>query len=213
MIRLVLADDQTLVREGIRGLLELTDDIQVVGEAADGGEALDAVAAVRPDVLLLDVRMPVHSGIDVLRRLAAARQLPPTILLTTFDDDEALLAGMHAGARGFLLKDVSFETLTAAIRAVARGETLIRPAVTERAIRTIEESPPAIESLDPPDRLTPREVEVLRLIAAGWSNREIADAIGTREGTVKNHISSVLSKLGVRDRTRAVLRALELGLI
>ncbi len=213
MIRLVLVDDQTLVRQGIRGLLELTDDITVVGEAADGNEALDVVAATPPDVLLLDVRMPVLDGIEVVRRLAAADRLPPTILLTTFDDDEALLAGMRAGARGFLLKDVTFETLTDAIRAVARGETLIRPAVTERAIRSVEQHPPDIESLDRPDPLTQREAEVLRLLAAGWSNREIAEAIHTREGTVKNHISSILSKLGVRDRTRAVLRGLELGLI
>jgi DNA-binding NarL/FixJ family response regulator len=213
VIRLVLVDDQTLVRQGIRGLLELTGDISVVGEASDGGEALEVVPAARPDVLLLDVRMPVLGGIEVMRRLAAAQALPATILLTTFDDDEALLAGMRAGARGFLLKDVTFETLTEAIRAVARGETLIRPAVTERAIRSVEKSPPEIESLDRPDPLTPRELEVLRLMAAGWSNREIAGAIGTREGTVKNHISSVLSKLGVRDRTRAVLRGLDLGLI
>ena len=213
MIRLVLVDDQTLVRRGIRGLLELTQDIQVVGEAADGGEALAVVAATRPDVLLLDVRMPVLDGVEVARRLAAGGQLPPTILLTTFDDDEALLAGMRAGARAFLLKDVTFEALTEAIRAVARGETLILPAVTDRARRGAQHLAPEIESLDRPDPLTPREAEVLRLLAAGWSNREIADAIGTREGTVKNHISSVLSKLGVRDRTRAVLRALELGLL
>lgn len=213
MIRLVLVDDQTLVRRGIRGLLELTEDLAVVGEAADGAEALAVVAAQRPDVLLLDVRMPVLDGIEVARRLGAVGQLPPTILLTTFDDDEALLAGMRAGARGFLLKDVTFETLTDAIRAVARGESLIRPAVTERALKAVERVAPEFDSLERPDPLTPREVEVLRLLAAGWSNREIADAIGTREGTVKNHISSVLSKLGVRDRTRAVLRGLELGLI
>ncbi|HVN30708.1 MAG TPA: response regulator transcription factor [Thermoanaerobaculaceae bacterium] len=213
MIRLVLVDDQTLVRRGIRGLLELTEDIVVIGEAGDGGEALDLVAAKSPDVLLLDVRMPVLDGIEVVRRLAAAHRLPPTILLTTFDDDEALLAGMRAGARGFLLKDVTLETLTDAIRAVARGETLIRPAVTERALKALEQLRPELASLDRPDPLTPREIEVLRLLAAGWSNREIAGAIGTREGTVKNHISSVLSKLGVRDRTRAVLRGLELRLI
>lgn len=192
MIRLVLVDDQTLVRRGIRGLLELTEDIVVVGEAADGSEALSVVVARRPDVLLLDVRMPALGGVEVVQRLAAIRRLPPTILLTTFDDDEALLAGMRAGARGFLLKDVTFETLADAIRAVARGETLIRPAVTERALKGVGQLAPDFESLDRPDPLTPREAEVLRLLASGWSNKEIAVAIGTREGTVKNHISSVL---------------------
>jgi DNA-binding NarL/FixJ family response regulator len=213
MIRLVLVDDQTLVRHGIRGLLQLTSDIEVVGEAADGGEALDVIPRCRPDVVLLDVRMPVLSGPEVLARLGERSSVPPTILLTTFDDDEALVAGMRAGARGFLLKDVTFETLTDGIRAVARGESLIRPAVTERVLKGLEHLRPEFESLERPDPLTRRELEVLRLMAAGWSNREISDALSTSEGTVKNHISSILSKLGVRDRTRAVLRALELGLV
>jgi DNA-binding NarL/FixJ family response regulator len=213
MIRLVLVDDQTLVRHGIRGLLELTDDIEVVGEATDGGEALEVIPRCRPDVVLLDVRMPILSGPEVLARLGATAAPPSTILLTTFDDDEALISGMRAGARGFLLKDVSFETLTDAIRAVSRGESLIRPAVTERILKGLEQLRPAFERMETPDPLTRREAEVLRLMAAGWSNREIAEALSTSEGTVKNHISSILSKLGVRDRTRAVLRGLELGAI
>lgn len=213
MIRVVLVDDQTLMRRGLRGLLDLTEDLTVVAEAADGEEALQVIAGAAPDVVLLDVRMPKLTGVEVLKRLRAMDRLPPTILLTTFDDDAALLEGIRAGARGFLLKDVSFERLTEAIRRVAAGETLIRPAVTERVLRGLEGLRPEFESLDPPDALSRRETEVLRLMAGGYNNREIADALGSSEGTIKNHVSSILSKLGVRDRTRAVLKALELGYI
>jgi len=213
MIRVVLVDDQTLMRRGLRGLLDLTEDVRVVGEASDGEEALRAISEAAPDVVLLDVRMPKLSGIEVLKELRARGSLPPTLLLTTFDDDAALLEGIRAGARGFLLKDVSLERLTEAIRAVAAGETLIRPAVTERVLKGLGQIPADFESLDPPDPLTRRELEILRLMAGGYSNREIADAFGTSEGTIKNHASSILSKLGVRDRTRAVLKALELGWI
>lgn len=213
MIRVVLVDDQTLVRSGIRGLLALTEDIQVVGEASDGDEAVRVIASVNPDVVLLDVRMPGCSGIEVLKTLKGKGRLPPTILLTTFDDDEALLEGMRAGARGFLLKDISLERLTENIRNIAAGLTAIRPAITERVLQGIREAASPFPSLDLPDRLTNRESEILRLMAGGFNNREIADAIGTSEGTVKNHVSSILSKLGVRDRVRAVLRGVELGYI
>ena len=211
MIRVVLVDDQTLVRRGICSLLELAGDITIVAEASDGEEGIAAIRRERPDVVLLDVRMPGKNGLDVLRDLQGA--LPPTILLTTFDDDEALLEAVKAGARGYLLKDVSLERLTDAIRSVAAGGTVIRPALTERVLRGLEHVRRDFDALDPPDPLTKREVEVLRLMAGGYSNREIADALGTAEGTVKNHASSILSKLGVRDRTRAVLKALERGYI
>ena len=213
MIRVVLVDDQTLVRRGVRALLELAGDITIVAEADDGVEGAAVIRRERPDVVLLDIRMPKASGLDLLRELREAGELPPTILLTTFDDDEALLEGVRAGARGYLLKDVSLEQLTGAIRAVAAGETLIRPAVTERVLRGLEHVRRDFDALDPPDPLTKREIEILRLMAGGYSNREIADALGTAEGTVKNHASSILSKLGVRDRTRAVLKALERGYI
>jgi DNA-binding NarL/FixJ family response regulator len=213
MIRVVLVDDQTLVRRGLRALLDLAGDIAVVGEAGDGLEGATVIRRERPDVVLLDVRMPKASGLDLLRDLRRANELPPTILLTTFDDDEALIEGVKAGARGYLLKDVSLEQLTGAIRAVAAGETLIRPAVTERVLRGLEHVRRDFEALEPPDPLTKREVEILRLMAGGYSNREIAEALGTAEGTIKNHASSILSKLGVRDRTRAVLKALERGYI
>jgi DNA-binding NarL/FixJ family response regulator len=213
VIRVLLVDDQTLMRKGLRGLLDLTEDVRVVAEASDGEEALQILEDAAPDVILLDVRMPKLSGVDLLKRLRQEGRLPATILLTTFDDDAALLEGIRAGARGFLLKDVSFERLTEAIRRVAAGETLIRPAVTERVLRGLENLRPEFESLDPPDALSRRETEILRLMAGGYNNREIAEALHTTEGTVKNHVSNILSKLGVRDRTRAVLKALELGYI
>ena len=213
MIRVVLVDDQTLVRRGIRSLLELAGDIAIAAEAGDGEEAIQVIRREKPDVVLLDVRMPKQDGVAVLRTLQAAGDLPPTILLTTFDDDESLLEGVKAGARGYLLKDVSLEHLTDAIRTVAQGGTVIRPAITERVLRGLEHVRRDFDALSPPDPLTKREVEILRLMAGGYSNREIADALGTAEGTVKNHASSILSKLGVRDRTRAVLKAFELKLV
>jgi DNA-binding NarL/FixJ family response regulator len=211
VIRIVIVDDQTLLRNGLRSLLALVADFEVVGEARDGDEALTVIRARAPDVVLLDVRMPRRDGIAVLAALG--EQAPPTLLLTTFDDDEALLAGVRAGARGFLLKDVSFEQLEAAIRGIAAGETLIRPTITEAATRALGGRRIEFERSVQPEALTPREREVLRLMAGGFSNREIADALGTSEGTAKNHASSIFAKLGVRDRTRAVLRALELGVI
>jgi DNA-binding NarL/FixJ family response regulator len=213
VIRVALVDDQTLVRQGIRGLLELTDDIRVVAEAGDGEEAPPLIVKARPDVLLLDVRMPCRSGLEVIDELRRRAALPPTIVLTTFDDDDVVLRAVRAGARGFLLKDVSLEQLTGAIRAVAAGQTLVQPALTERVARRLTETPTAFASLERPDPLTRREIQILRLLSGGYSNREIAQTLGAAEGTIKNHISSILSKLGVRDRTRAVLRAIEKGYI
>ena len=211
MIRVVLVDDQTLVRSGIRGLLELTPDIRVVAEAADGASAPGVIAGAQADVLLLDVRMPHVSGIELLRREGAA--LPPTILLTTFDDDDALFDGMRAGARGFLLKDISLERLADGIRSVAAGATLFRPALTERTRASYERSSAGTAPAPMHTALTARETEILALMAAGFNNAEIAAALGPSEGTIKNHVSSILAKLGVRDRVRAVLRGLELGCI
>jgi DNA-binding NarL/FixJ family response regulator len=213
MIRVALVDDQTLVRKGIRGLLETTEDIGVVGEASDGEAGVRMIAEVAADVVLLDVRMPRKNGVEVLKDPRLAGRLPPTILLTTFDDDAVLLEGLRAGARGFLLKDVSVERLTDSIRAVARGELMVLPAVTERVLAGLEHVRRDFESAELPDPLTSRETQVLRLMAGGHSNREIAEALGASEGTIKNHASSIFSKLGVRDRTRAVLKALELGCI
>jgi DNA-binding NarL/FixJ family response regulator len=209
MIRVWLVDDQMLVRSGIRGLLDMTPDIRVVAEAADGAQAEAMIGSVAADVLLLDVRMPVCSGVELLRR--QVRALPPAILLTTFDDDDALFDGMRAGARGFLLKDISLERLAEGIRSVAAGQTLFRPVLTERTRASYERSTVASDTLH--TALTERETEILALMAAGFNNAEIAQALGPSEGTVKNHVSSILSKMGVRDRLRAVLRGLELGYI
>jgi DNA-binding NarL/FixJ family response regulator len=209
MIRVFLADDERLIRQGFRKLLELDGAIAVVGEAADGAEALALVPAAAPDVLLLDVRMPRVSGLDVLDRLGDGR--PPTLVLTTFDDAELLLRAVRAGARGFLAKDVSLDELVAAIRALARGDTWFQPALTASLRRGIEARPHDRAALA--ERLTDRERDVLRLMAGGYSNREIADVLDTAEGTVKNQVSSILGKLGVRDRTRAVLKAIETGVI
>jgi DNA-binding NarL/FixJ family response regulator len=212
MIRVVLVDDQTLVRSGICGLLNLTPDIQVVAEAADGLQAIAVIAQHQPDVVLLDVRMPNCSGIQLLQTHGA--QLPPTILLTTFDDDGALFEGMRAGAKGFLLKDISLERLAEGIRSVVAGATLFRPALTERTRASYEVSSgfqkPPTQILQ---ALSVRETEILALMAAGFSNAEIAAALGPSEGTIKNHVSHILAKLEVRDRVRAVLRGLELGYI
>ena len=211
MIRVVLVDDQTLVRSGIRGLLDLTPDIRVVAEAADGVEAMRAIELAKPDAVLLDVRMPTSSGVDLLRRHGAL--LPPTIMLTTFDDDEALFDCMRLGARGFLLKDISLERLADGIRRVVAGQTLFRPGLTERARSSYEHAAAADRAHGPQELLTARETEVQALIAGGFNNAEIALALGPSEGTIMNHVSSILSKLGVRDRVKAVLRGLELGCI
>jgi DNA-binding NarL/FixJ family response regulator len=161
-------------------------------------------------VVLLDVRIPKKNGLEVLRELQQLKSPPSTIILTTFDDDQVLLEGIKAGAKGYLLKDVSLKDLATAVRTVAAGSTLINPAITERVLRTLRSDVPA-GSIEMVEALTRREVEILRLLAAGYSNREISEAFGVQEGTIKNHVSNILSKLGVRDRTRAVLRAIELG--
>ena len=213
MIKVMLVDDQNLVRKGVRSLLELSEEIEVVAEAADGAEAIRMVPEVEPDVVLLDMRMPGLSGLDVLRELAAGDALPPTIILTTFDDDELVLAGIQAGARGYLLKDVALADLVNAIKTVAEGGSIVKPAVTQRLLKGLGNLHNEFSSLDRPDPLTDRETEILRLMAGGYSNKEIANSLGVAEGTVKNHFSNILSKMGVRDRTRAVLKAFELGQI
>jgi DNA-binding NarL/FixJ family response regulator len=213
MIRVVLVDDQTLVRQGIRSLLELSDNIRVIAEAADGKQAVELIPRIAPDVVLMDMRMPVMSGLEALQYMAEHGTLKPTIILTTFDDDQLVLAGLKAGARGYLLKDVSLDQLVDAIQTVAAGGSLVQPAVTQRLLSGLEGMHNDFTSLDRPDPLTERETEILRLMAGGYSNKEIANSLGVAEGTVKNHVSNILSKLGVRDRTRAVLKAFELKLV
>jgi DNA-binding NarL/FixJ family response regulator len=208
VIRVVLVEDQTIVREGLRALLALNADITIAGEAGDGEEALAVIEREKPDVVLLDLRMPRLDGLGVLRAIKT-----PALILTTFDDDAMLFEAVRAGAKGWLLKDVSLERLTTAIRTVAAGGTCIEPVITERIVRALDGSGVAFESAALPEALTDREKTILRFLAGGYSNREISGMLKISDGTVKNHISSVLSKLGVRDRTRAVLKAIDLGLI
>jgi len=174
---------------------------------------LEQLPQLRSGCLITDLRMPGMSGIDVLNSLAQSNQLPATIILTTFDDDQLVLAGLKAGARGYLLKDVSLDQLVDAVKAVAAGGSLVAPVVTQRLLSGLERMHNEFTSLDRPDPLTDRETEILRLMAGGYSNKEIANSLGVAEGTVKNHVSNILSKLGVRDRTRAVLKAFELGIV
>lgn len=206
-IRVGLVDDQALIREGLRQLLERAPNVLVVLEAPDGAQARTLLREVPVDVLLLDVRMPVMGGLDLLRVLAAEQALPPTLILTTFSDDEALLQAVQLGARGFVLKDVSFTQLLADVMTVAHGGMVLRPmTLTDAGSGGAAGHAVAAD-------LSDREREVLRLLASGYSNRELATLTGLKEGTVKNYVSTILLKLGARDRTNAVLRALELGLI
>jgi DNA-binding NarL/FixJ family response regulator len=213
VIRVVIVEDQTIVRQGLRSVLALLGDIEVAGEAADGVEALEVIAAARPDVVLLDLRMPKLDGVGVLKRLRETAGSPPALILTTFDDDELLFEAIRAGAKGYMLKDVAVERLAEAIRAIAAGGTRFEPVVTERIFKSIGENPPAFGDDVLPEPLTDREIDVLRLMAGGYNNREIGDLLHLSEGTVKNHISSLLAKLGVRDRTRAVLKAIAKGIL
>lgn len=210
MIKVVIVEDQTIVRQGLRSLLGLSGDIEIAGEAADGEEAIGVIEAAKPDVVLLDLRMPKLDGVGVLKRL---RGRFPTLILTTFDDDANLFDAVRAGAKGWLLKDVSLERLTGAIRTLAAGGTCIEPVITERIVRALGESNVAFDSAELPEPLTDREKTILRLLAGGYSNKEISELLNISDGTVKNHISNLLSKLGVRDRTRAVLKAIDLGVI
>ena len=214
-IRLLLVDDQALFREGLSTLLSIYPDLEIVGEAANGQEALQKVEALRPDVVLMDLRMPVLDGVAATRRLKEIQPASRVIILTTFDDDEHVFDGLRAGAVGYLLKDVSSEKLVEAIRTTARGESFLQPNIAAKLVAEfarLEENarPPAQDLLEP---LSGRELEILAQVASGASNKEIAAALFITEGTVKNHVTNILSKLGVRDRTQAALKAREMGLI
>jgi DNA-binding NarL/FixJ family response regulator len=215
-IRVLLADDQALFREGLHTLLSVHPDLEVVGEAANGEEAVALAASQRADVVLMDVRMPVLDGVAATRRLHAAQPDCRVIMLTTFDDDEYVFEGLRAGAVGYLLKDVPSARLVEAIRAAARGETFLQPSIAAKVVAELTRladrpAAPAAASLAEP--LTEREVEILRLMAEGASNKEIAARLFLAEGTVKNHVTNILAKLGVPGRLQAVNRARELGLL
>jgi DNA-binding NarL/FixJ family response regulator len=213
MIRVLLADDQELVRSGFRLMLDLADGIDVVGEAADGREALRLGKELQPDVVLMDVRMPELDGIEATRRLRQAGVEARVLVLTTFDLDEYVYEAVRAGASGFLLKDAPREQLVTAVRTVARGEALLAPAITQRLIERFVTRPPVAEAAPALAELSVRELEVLRLVARGLSNAEIAAELVLGEATVKTHVARVLRKLGVRDRVQAVVFAYESGLV
>jgi DNA-binding NarL/FixJ family response regulator len=218
-IRVLLVDDQSLFREGLRLLLSQQADLEIVGEAGNGDEAVAQTRRLRPDVVLMDLRMPGTNGIDATRQLIAEGTAARIIVLTTFDDDEEVFAALAAGAAGYLLKATPSDRLVNALRLTARGESFLDPSVTPKVLaqfsrlanrptRGISPAPPPL-----PTPLSARELAVLRLLAEGRSNKEIGAALDIAEGTVKNHMTNVLGKLGALDRTQAALRARELGLI
>ncbi len=219
-VRVLLVDDQALFREALATLLEIRDEIEVVGEAGDGEQALRRAATAHPDVVLMDLRMPVLDGIAATRRFRAEHPGVRVLALTTFDGDDEVFSALRAGAVGYLLKDVSGDRLVEAVLAAARGESVLQPSVAAKVVARVARLP---DDADRPAGATParplvaplsaRELEVLRHVAQGHSNREIATALYLSEGTVKNHVTSVLAKLGVRDRTQAALRAHALGLV
>jgi DNA-binding NarL/FixJ family response regulator len=214
-VRVLLVDDQAMFREGLRTLFSVQPDLKVVGEAANGEEAVELTARLRPDVVLMDLRMPVLDGAAATRRIAENHPRCRVIVLTTFDDDEAVFEGLRAGAVGYLLKDASSEKLFEAVRAAARGESFLSPSVAAKVVseftrlsrRTAGHSGALVEPL------TDRELEVLQLVVTGATNKEIAQSLVIAEGTVKNHLTSVYGKLGVSDRTEAALKGRELGLV
>nr|WP_246298682.1 response regulator transcription factor [Nocardioides panaciterrulae] len=210
----MLCDDQELVRAGFRLILDLEDDMEVVGEAGDGRECLAAVARTSPDVVLMDIRMPVMDGIETTRRLVAASSATRVLVLTTFGLDSYVYEAVRAGASGFLLKDVPRDQLVAGIRVIARGETLLAPRLTRRLLeRFVAAPPPATGVPEQLTRLSARELEVLGLLAEGLSNAEIAARLVLGEATVKTHVARILTKLGLRDRVQAVVLAYESGFV
>ena len=214
-VRILLVDDQRLIREGLRTLLEMEPGLHVAGEANQGQEALELYARLQPDVVLMDVRMPIMDGVEATRQLMSRWPTCRVIILTTFDDDEYVFDGLRAGALGYLLKDVSIQELAEAIRTVMGGGVLIEPSVARKVVaefaRMTSSSPKAASNLDEP--LSEREIDILRLLSQGLTNREIAQQLYLAEGTVKNYVTNILAKIGARDRTQAALRARELGLL
>ncbi|MEH2105533.1 response regulator transcription factor [Nostoc sp.] len=209
MIKVLLVDDQNLIRQGLRALLELEPDLEIVGEAENGEEAINLVAEFQPDVILLDIRMPIMDGVAATREIQKRFVKTKILVLTTFDDDEYVSAALKNGAMGYLLKDTPSEELAVAIRAVHKGYTQLGPGIVKKLLTqfshsTLTQSPPVPSSLA---ELTPREKEVLRLIATGASNREIAQELYISEGTVKNHVTNILNRLNLRDRTQAAIWA------
>jgi DNA-binding NarL/FixJ family response regulator len=213
MIRIGVADDQQLIRDGIRLVLQLTDDLEVVGEATNGAEAVEMAARHQPDVILMDIRMPIVDGIAATKRIVASHPSCRVLILTTYDRDELVYEAMRSGASGFLLKDVGHELLTTGIRSAARGDALVAPSVTRRLIEDFARRPGPVQARRALEPLTEREREVLTLVARGLTNAEVAATLQVAEQTVKTHVGRVLAKLGLRDRVQAVVFAYEVGLL
>jgi DNA-binding NarL/FixJ family response regulator len=214
VIRILIADDQALVRAGFRAILEAEDDLEVVGEAGGGREAVALARETTPDVVLMDIRMPDLDGIEATRRLLKRDAAPKVLMLTTFDLDEYLYEAMRAGASGFLLKDVPRDQLVAAVRTIAAGDALLAPALVQRLVEDFVRRPPPGTTVPAElEGLSDRELEVLRLVARGLSNAEIAQALFVSETTVRTHVGHILAKLGVRGRVQAVVAAYESGLV
>jgi DNA-binding NarL/FixJ family response regulator len=218
-IRVLLADDQDIIRTGLTIILNHQADIEVVGQAADGVEAIDLARQLQPDVILMDIKMPRLNGIQATRQIMAAQPRTQVIILTTYDTDDWVFDGIRAGAVGYLLKDTSGDNLAEAVRGALRGESQMDPTVARKVLREFQHVTSASKAVTPPPReepvekLTDREEEILKLLAAGLSNKEIAQQLALSEGTVKNHISAILAKLHANDRTQAVLTALKRGLV
>jgi DNA-binding NarL/FixJ family response regulator len=208
--KVLIADDQSLVRTGFRKILESEPDLEVIGEAADGGEAVEAALLLRPDVVLMDIRMPRLDGLEATRRLAGKTRV---LILTTFDVNEYVYEALRAGASGFLLKDAPADQLVTGIRVIAAGEALLAPSITRRLIEEFARRPQATAAPARLEALSPRELDVLRLVAQGLSNAEIATELYVGDATVKTHVSRMLHKLGLRDRVQAVVLAYESGLL
>jgi len=211
-IRVLIADDQRLMREGLATLLALADDIEIVAQAGNGAEAIELAKRQRPDVILMDIQMPHVNGVEATRTIRSILPKTQIIILTTFDDDEYLMSGLRAGACGYLLKDMPSEQLAAAIRSAAKGQSPIGPEMARKLVNLVTQTP-IVSSPPAASELSEREIEVLCLIAAGLSNKEIAEKLFIAEGTAKNHVSNILSKLEARDRAQAVARAKELNLL
>lgn len=213
-IDVLIADDQALVRAGFRMILEADENLRVVAEANDGAQAVEAARRTHPDIVLMDIRMPVLDGLEATRRIVAANDSPHVLMLTTFDLDEYVFDALVAGASGFLLKDVAPEDLLAGIHIISRGDSLLSPSVTRRLIASFVRDHPR-QPPPPPglEELTPRELEILQLIARGLSNAEIAEQLVVSNTTIKTHVARVLDKLGLRDRVQAVVLAYETGVI
>ncbi|MEM8857762.1 MAG: response regulator transcription factor [Chloroflexota bacterium] len=213
MIRLLLVDDQKLFREGVSTLLSIHDDVEIVGEASDGQQAIDQTNLLKPDVILMDLRMPGMGGVAATKSIKKLHPESRVIVLTTFDDDESIFDALRAGAVGYLLKDVSSQKLIEAIRITAAGGSFLQPSVATKVLAGISQNPKPTAKQQLVEPLSKRELEILKYIGGGSSNREIANELFLSEGTVKNHVTNILGKMGVRDRTQAALMGKEMGLI